>query len=157
MVDIHIPANGRIPECVSTVNREVGEDLQVAVNAPRAVLRTMPPAAQPVVQMGERGKGDMGGAKARVRPQVEEHQEQPLRALGRKPVLRMRMNRPAPLQGAVWAVNDIGEGVRLQAGGCLSCALWPSEANPGEIGQIHIVIGGSAEVNRAVYPGNLLF
>ena len=65
------------------------------------------------------------------------------------------MDRPGPLQAAVWAVYDIGKGVRLQAGRCLSCALGPSEADPGKIGQIHVVIGGSVEVDREVYPWNI--
>ena len=91
-------------------------------------------------------------AKAFVRSQVEEHQKQPIRALGRKTVLRMRMDRPEALQGAVWAVDDIGEGVGLQAGRCLSCSLQSSEVDLGEIGQIHFVIGGFVEVNREVYP-----
>lgn len=153
MVDIHIAADGRIPERVGGVNREVGEDLQVPVHAPRAFLRTMPPAAQPVVQMGEGGKDDMGGAEARVRPQVEEHQ--PLGALGWKPVLRMGMDRPGPLQGAVWAVNDIGEGVGRQAGRGLPGALGSPEADPGEIGQIYVIVGGSVEVNREFYLWNV--
>ena len=89
IVDIHIPADGRVPEGVCGVNPEVGEDLQVPVNAQRAILRTIPLTAQPVVQVGERGKDDMGGVKAGVRPQVEEDHEQPLCALGRKTVLRM--------------------------------------------------------------------
>ena len=48
------------------------------------------------------------------------------------------MDRPESLQAAVWAVNDIGEDVGLQAGGCLPCSLWSSEADPGKIGQIHV-------------------
>lgn len=104
------------------------------MNAPRAVLRTIPAAAQPVVQVGERVKDDMGGAEARGCPQVEEDQKQPLRALGRKPVLRMRMDRPALPQGAAWAVNSIGEGIGLPPGGCLLCFLRSSEADPGETG-----------------------
>ncbi len=149
MVDIHIAVGGRIPEGVGGVNPEVGEDLQVAVNAPRAILGTMPPAAQPVVQVGERGKGDVGGAKAGVRPQIEEHEKQPLGALGRKPVLRVRMDRPGPRQAAVWPVDGIGEGVGLQAGGRLPGTLRSPEADPGEIGQIHVVVGGSGAVNGA--------
>lgn len=97
----------------------------------------------------------MGSAEACVRPQVEEDHEQPLCALGRKTVLRMGMDRPGPLQGAVRAVYDIGEGVGLLAGGGLSRALRSPEADPGEIGQIHVVIGGSVEVDREVYPWNI--
>ena len=59
--------------------------------------RTRPPATEAVVQVGERAKDNAGGAEVFGRPQVEEHQKEPLGALGRKAILEVRIDLPEPL------------------------------------------------------------
>ena len=88
------------------MNREVLEDLQVPVNVRGRDPGDTPPAAKPGVQVGERAKDDVGGGEVLGRPQVKGHQKEPLSALGRKAVLRVRIDLPQPLQGTSGPVDD---------------------------------------------------